>query len=100
MAKKIYCFVNSGAGTDMQFVIALCEDGHCLAQHLSSSLGFAKHDIGMNSDWKHENYKEHCPEGYELVWIDDPKNSLEIDAAYLLNQQLAEKEKSNKTQPA
>lgn len=25
---KIYCFVNSGVGTDFQSVLALAEDGH------------------------------------------------------------------------
>lgn len=97
MAKKIYCFVNSGAGTSSQVVIALCEDGHCLAQHLSSSLSFAQHDIGIDSDWKHDNYKTHCPEGYELIWIDNPKESEEISAAYKLNQELKEKEEALQT---
>lgn len=95
MKKKIYCFVNSGRGSDMQHVIALCEDGHCLAGHLSSSEGFAKHDIGMTSDWKHDHYKEHCPEGYELIWVDEPGGSPEIDAAYLLNQQIAKAAEQN-----
>jgi hypothetical protein len=88
MIKKIYCFVNSGKGSDWQNVIALCEDGHCLAQHLSSSEGWAKHDIGINSNWKHDNYKNHCPEGFELIWIDEPENSEEVDLAYSLNQKL------------
>lgn len=87
--KKIYCFVNSGKGTDWQIVIALCEDGHCLASHCSSNEGWAKHDIGIGSDWKHDKYKEHCPEGFELIWINDAADSKEVDAAYELNQQLA-----------
>lgn len=89
MKKKIYCFINSGKGTDWINVIALCEDGHCLAQHCSSSEWFAKHDIGLTSDWKHEHYKEHCPEGYELEWVDEPMGHEGIDAAYILNQELA-----------
>ena len=67
----------------------LCEDGHCLAQHCSSHEYFVKHDIGFTSEWKHEHYKEHCKEGYELIWIEDASNSHEIDAAYIKNQELA-----------
>lgn len=90
--KKIYCFVNSGRDTDMQHVIALCEDGYCLAGHLSSNEYFARHDIGLGSDWKHEIYKEHCPDGYELIWVDDPENSKEVESAYQLNQEIRLKE--------
>jgi hypothetical protein len=92
MKKKIYCFINSGKGTDWIIVIALCEDGHCLANHCSSNEYWAQHDIGINSDWKHDNYKKHCPDGYELIWIDDASTSKEIDEAYELNQQLAKSE--------
>lgn len=99
MKKKIYCFINSGKGTEWNHVIALCEDGHCLAGHLSSCEGWAKHDIGINSDWKHENYKEHCPEGYDLIWVDDPEESNEIAAAYKLNQELGEAAKHKENQP-
>lgn len=88
MKKKIFCLVNGGRGTDMQNVLALCEDGHCLGQHLSSSEGWAKHDIGITSDMKHDSYKQHCPDGYDLVWLDNPEDSDELKAAYTLNQEL------------
>lgn len=97
MKKKIYCYVNTGRGTDMQTVIALCEDGHCLAQHLSSNEAWAKHDIGITSEQKHENYKEHCPGGYELIWLDVPEDSEELKAAYKLNQVLWEQAAAVKT---
>lgn len=86
---KIYCWVNGGKGTDMQSVIAMCEDGHVLAGHLSSSEYFAKHDIGIDSDWKHKDYKEHCPEGYELEWVDDARTHAGVAEAYKKNQELA-----------
>lgn len=93
--KKIFCFIQSGSGTDFINVMAICEDGHVLANHLSSSKLWAMHDIGINSDWKHEKYKEHCPDGYEVVWLeaDDIKEQMknkdgEFYSAYLLNQQL------------
>jgi hypothetical protein len=88
MKKKIFCFINGGNGRDWFPVIAICEDGHCLAEHISSSEWFALHDIGINSDIKHEQYKEHCPNGYELVWVEDARNSVKLDAAYAKNQEL------------
>lgn len=98
--KKIFCFVNSGKGTDMQHVIALCEDGHCLAGHLSSHKEWAKHDIGITSDWKHDKYKEHCPEGYKLIWVDSPEENPDIEAAYKLNQEIGEAEKNKGNRPS
>lgn len=93
--QKIFCFINGGRGTDCNIVLAICEDGHCLAQHLSSNEWFARHDIGINSDWKHDKYEEHCQDGYELVWVDDPANSDELAAAYKKNQELAAIEEAN-----
>lgn len=100
--KKIFCFVNSGRNTQWQMVVALCEDGHCLAQHCSSSERWAKHDIGINSDWKHDNYKGHCPDGYELVWLDNPSGIPEFEAACKKNEELsvlAEKETPTPSTP-
>jgi hypothetical protein len=51
--------------------MAIAEDGNVLAKHLSSNTHWAKHDIGITSDWKHNYYKAHYPDGYELVWLDD-----------------------------
>ena len=50
---------------------ALADDGTGLANHLSSSVEFAKHDMGLTSDWKHDYYREHAPNGFELEWVDD-----------------------------
>ncbi len=81
---KIFCFINGGCLGFLD-VVALAEDGTCLAGHLSSSIGFAKHDIGITSKWKHEIYEKHYPNGYELVWIDDARNSEEITNAVKLH---------------
>lgn len=89
--QKIYCFINGGNGTDWNNVLALCEDGHALAGHISSTEWFAKQDIGINSDDKHQHYKDHCPNGYELIWVDDPANSPHVSSAYAKNQELAAK---------
>lgn len=86
MKPKIYCWVNSGRGTDWQVVMAMAEDGHCLASHVSSCEAWAKHDIGYSSKWKHEAYAKHYPDGYELEWVDDARNHAGLDAAYAKNQ--------------
>jgi len=92
MKKKIYCFINSGKNTDWVITCALCEDGHALGGHCSSNNYFAKSDI--MGEWKHDAYKKHCPDGFELVWIEDAANSKELNEAYILNQKLAEQEKT------
>jgi hypothetical protein len=71
---------------------ALAEDGHVLAEHLSSSVGFAKHDMGLTSDWKHDRYREHAPDGYELEWVDDRKTHAGWQAALALNKLFADPE--------
>jgi hypothetical protein len=68
---KIFCWVNSGVETEWQIVVAMAEDGTSLASHCSSSEHWAKHDIGITSDRKHEKYRAHYPDGYEIVWVDD-----------------------------
>lgn len=87
---KIYltCFPYSIRTQDV-IGYALCEDGHGLASHLSSNEQWSKHDMGFAySTWKHETYKEHCPEGFELIWIDDPDNDERWIEAMKLNEKL------------
>lgn len=75
MTTKIYltCFPGGFREGDV-IGYALGEDGQGLASHLSSSVNFSKHDMGLTSDWKHDHYKTCYPDGYELVWLDDPDN--------------------------
>jgi len=90
-AMKIYlaCFEGGMRSGDV-IGHALCEDGTGLASHLSSSEGFSKHDMGLTSDWKHDTYKEHCPDGFELEWVDDPENHEGWMAALKLNKAKSE----------
>jgi hypothetical protein len=85
---KIYCWVNSGHGSEFQMVMAMAEDGHVLASHCSSSEYWAKHDIGLTGTWKHDLYAKHYPDGYELVWVEDarPGRTPGLDEAYAKNQ--------------
>jgi len=49
--------------------VAMCECGDVLAEHLSSSEGFSRHDMGVTSDWKHEHYRKHCGPDFNLQWV-------------------------------
>lgn len=69
--KQIWCFINTTYNDGDVWVVALTSDGECLAQHISSSVGWAKHDIGIGSHFHHDDYKTASPDGYELSWIDD-----------------------------
>lgn len=92
MKKKIYCF-NNGGSNGCLLAMAMAEDGHCLAQHICSNEGYMSHDLGITSNWKHENYNNHFGEGnWELIWISSPKDSVELMEAYKLNQLLREEE--------
>lgn len=85
---KIYCF-NNGGPREWLSAVAIADDGHMLAQHVCSSEGFMRHDLGISSDWKHENYNAHFGAGnWELVWIPDPRRSPELDAAIALHKAL------------
>ena len=68
--KTLYLFRNTTEPYGDAAGYALCECGEPVASHVSSSLDWARHDLGYeNSTWKHERYAEHCPDGYELVWV-------------------------------
>jgi len=64
---------------------AIAEDGTGLAEHLSSSVAFAQHDMGLTSNWQHDVYSEHAPNGFELVWVDDPSTHDGWQSALALN---------------
>lgn len=87
----VYCYPGGVREGDV-IGYALAEDGHCLASHLSSNKNFSKHDMGTTSDWKHDLYSKHYPDGFELEWVNDPDNHDGVSEAYKLNQTLKENE--------
>lgn len=94
MTTKIYLFAQTGGfgWDDGVSGNALCEDGDFLAGHFSSNVDWAKHDMGLSGHCategcgipasKHRAYAEHCPGGYELIWVDDPTEHEGTQAAY------------------
>jgi hypothetical protein len=86
----IYCF-NNGGREGWMHAVAIADDGHCLAQHICSHEGYMRHDLGIESEWKHENYNKHFGAGcWQLEWVDDPPNHKGLQKAFELNQALAE----------
>lgn len=47
---------------------AINEVGECIASHICSSIKWAQRDM-MESEWKHEIYQKHYPDGYQLIWV-------------------------------
>lgn len=92
---KIYCFNNGGSPGWMN-AVAIADDGNCLAQHICSSEGFMAHDLGITSNWKHDNYNKHFGQGnWELEWVGDPVTHAGLNAAIELNSRLgAERDQS------
>jgi len=90
MTPKIFlmCYPAQGFTPTDVLGFAVAEDGTGLCSHLSSNEEWSKHDMGLTSNWKHDIYNKHYPDGYELVWVDDPDNSPEYQAAFVLNKKL------------
>jgi hypothetical protein len=66
-------------------MVALAEDGTGLAGHICSSHDWAPHDMGIAPDgWKRDIYAAHYPQGFEMIWVDDPTPGKHagLDAAY------------------
>lgn len=94
---RIYCFINSNEPGWIASV-SMAEDGNCLAQHVSSTVGYAVQDSGFSvtpgsrapGNKKRETFLAHYPDGYVLEWVEDarPGNCAGLDAAYKRNHQL------------
>jgi hypothetical protein len=96
---KIFVFINSRYESGDVVGSALAEDGEFLAGHLSSNDSWFQHDMGLCSDWKHDKYKAHYPDGYELVHVADTKDHEGLKAAYALHVQKAEADKAETVTP-
>lgn len=84
MTPRIYCWVNARNGPDWLVSVGVAEDGTYLAGHVSSSEGWARHDMGFGESlWKHDLYKAHYPGGFELVWVGDYDAQIRIDERFV-----------------
>ena len=94
---KIYCFSNVKDGGD-GIAYAMADDGNVLGSHWCSHEGYVPQDLGVidgSRPDRHEDYKKHFPNGYEMEFI--KSNKIEshkgLQKAFKLNQKLAEKNK-------
>lgn len=66
----IYVFCNS-CSPQWHVAYALAEDGTGLASHVCSDHGWVIHDMGVSgSDWKHDLYNAHYPDGWAIEYVD------------------------------
>lgn len=87
---KIFVFCNS-CSHEWHVMWAIAEDGEALASHVCSHHGFAAHDMGINENgWKRELYEAHYPDGFEVVWVEDPLNHEGWKKAAALNKAMGE----------
>lgn len=89
---KIFCFSNTVNG-DEGVAYAMAEDGTVLASHFCSSELYVPHDLGIINGCRpdrHEAYKQHYPDGYELEFVSarDVASHPGISLAYERNQEL------------
>lgn len=81
MKKRIFAFVGGALGQDV-VGYAVSEDGYCLASHVSSNEGWAKHDLGLESNRKHDAYNSHFGASqWEIEWVSDPESHEGMKAA-------------------
>jgi hypothetical protein len=78
MKKKIYCFVDHHIGNNYSYV-AIDEDAQVVTTGIASSPDWVKCDLGIHGDPGGSHgpsrlrlYQEKYPDGYELIWVDDP----------------------------
>lgn len=79
MIKKIYAIPNMIEfpwGTDCEISAFANIEGVWteIASHHSSNITWAKHHIGITSEWKHDIYNEIFPSGWEIEWLDYDEN--------------------------
>lgn len=91
MKPKIFVFSGGLYGGD-HVCYAMAEDGIVVGSHICSSEQWAIHDLGVSSDWHHEDYKQHYPDGYEMEFVplSEIGNHAGLQAATKLNAQQAE----------
>lgn len=98
----IYGF-NNGGSPGWYNGVLLSEDGHCLGGHACSNEGYMPNDLGIlegSRPDRHETFRQHYPDGYRMDFISasDVRGHAGLDAAYKLNQALAEAAKNEPVQ--
>lgn len=77
---KIFLWCEPWKDSDV-IASALCADGTMLDTNIVYSEEYAKADMGYTTVKNHNLYREHCPDGFTLEWVDEPYNHNELIAA-------------------
>lgn len=81
---KVYCWCNSGAGTDFQVWVAMADDGDVIKSHVCSDHSWAEHDLhsGFGRDLFAKKFGGYGDgEFYEIVWAVPPQEVYERNQA-------------------
>lgn len=92
----IYGF-NNGGSPGWYSGCLLASDGTGMGGHVCSNEGYMPHDLGIidgSRPDRHETFRSHYPDGYRMDFIpaSDVMMHPGLDAAYKLNQAMAEKD--------
>ena len=89
---KVYCWANSGAGTDWQAWIAMAEDGQVIKQHICSHESWARTDLHDRFPelWKEKFGGFGDGQFYVLVWEVAPADVYERNQALRLTHEAQE----------
>lgn len=88
---KIFVFINLTVSQNERVIsyesLALAEDGYFVGAGFHSSVEWLKHDMGVTSTQKHDQYQEHYPEGFIVEYVEPDENEStlyhsELRAAY------------------
>jgi hypothetical protein len=90
----IYCFINSEHPSGMKQVVAMSQGATILAEDYGRSDHECRVKIGLGGFNHHEKYEQVHPNGYMLVWVDDPKNDPELTRVIRVNETIDEIEES------
>lgn len=90
----IYCFINSAHPAGMMQVVALSQGGRILASDYGRNEHECQSKIGLGGFRHHDQYELAHPNGYMLLWVDDPHNDPELRRVIKINQRLDEIEEA------
>ena len=80
---KIFVWVSGTLNPGDLACTAIAEDGTALGGHVSSNELWAKSDMGVTTERKHERYREHYPDGFEVIWVENPNEHSDFARAYM-----------------
>lgn len=90
----IYCFINSEHPAGMKQVVAMSQAGRILAEDYGQSDYDCRVKIGLGSMRHHDQYALEYPNGYMLMWVNDPHRDAELRRVIEMNRTIDEIEES------